>query len=83
MSTEQTAPTRESTSPPPSKKPKVKWEVEDPSEYRPTSLENIGKDVKEFRVFYKVSCQYSDAARIEDYISLYIIFRRMTLGTPW
>lgn len=45
-------PNDSSLSPPPSKK--VKWEVEDPSEYRP-SIENMGKDQEGFRVFDDVS----------------------------
>ena len=37
---------------PPSAK-KVKWDVEDPSEYRP-GLENMGKEQETFRAFYDV-----------------------------
>lgn len=40
-------------SPPPAKK--VKWEVEDPSEFRPGLLDNIGREQETFRVFYDVS----------------------------
>ena len=37
----------------------VSWPVEDPSEYRPElapggNLESLGKDVKEYRVYYEV-----------------------------
>jgi hypothetical protein len=57
MSEEQTEKTRQSTSPPPSKK--VKWGVEEPSEYRPETaigtIGNLGKDKESFRVFYDVS----------------------------
>lgn len=31
--------------------PNVRWEVEDPSEYRPELLTDMGKDQTEFRVF--------------------------------
>ena len=35
---------------------KVAWEVEDPSEFRKQEeLDNIGKDVENFRLFYDVS----------------------------
>ena len=37
---------------PPSNK-KVKWDVEDPSEFRPT-LKNLGKEKESFRAFYEV-----------------------------
>ncbi len=33
----------------------VKWEVEEPSEYRPKVLDDIGKEKAQFRVFYDVS----------------------------
>lgn len=41
---------------------KVSWPVEDPSEYRPElapggDLENLGKDVEDFRVYYAVRRQ--------------------------
>lgn len=41
---------------------KVSWPVEDPSEYRPElapggDLENLGKDVKDFRAFHGVRRQ--------------------------
>ncbi len=29
----------------------VKWEVEDPSEFRPGLVDNIGKEVENFRIF--------------------------------
>jgi len=29
----------------------VKWEVEDPSEFRPGLIDNIGKKVENFRIF--------------------------------
>lgn len=50
---------RDSASPPPPSK-KVKWPVEDPSEYRPlppedTSIGNMGKEQEMFRTFYDVS----------------------------
>ena len=32
----------------------VKWGVEDPSEFRPGMLENLGKDQENFRAFYDV-----------------------------
>lgn len=41
-----------STSPPPTKK--VRWGVEDPSEYRP-AIENMGKEQESFRLFDDVS----------------------------
>lgn len=41
------------SSPPPSKK--VKWEVEEPSEFRPGVLDNIGKDKEKFRTFNDVN----------------------------
>ncbi len=39
-------------------KESVLWKVEEPSEFRKKSeLENIGKDVQNFRLFYDVSSQ--------------------------
>lgn len=49
---------RQSVSPPPSKRPKVNWPVEDLSEYRPEvtdPIENMGKDQESFRVFNDVN----------------------------
>ncbi len=37
----------------PSSSKKVKWDVEDPSEFRPT-LKNMGKEKESFRAFYEV-----------------------------
>ena len=37
---------------PPSKR--VKWEVEDPSEFRPGVMDNLGKDKEDFRGFRNV-----------------------------
>lgn len=33
----------------------VTWEVEDPSEFRPEKLGDMGKEKGEFRLFYNVS----------------------------
>ena len=46
---------RQSASPPPNKK--VKWGVEEPSEYRPeaATMDNLGKEKESFRLFYDVS----------------------------
>ena len=35
----------------------IKWEVEEPSEFRP-GLDNIGKDKESFRAFYDVSYKH-------------------------
>ena len=42
------------SSPPPSNRPKVKYEVEDPSEFRPTLVDHLGKEKEDFRGFYDV-----------------------------
>jgi len=33
----------------------IKWDLEDPSEFRP-GLNDVGKDAESFRGFYDVSC---------------------------
>lgn len=48
---------------PPSKK--VKWEVEDPSEFRPGALDNMGKDKENFRGFSNVEQEVKIEDRVE------------------
>ena len=35
----------------------IRWEVEDPSEFRPELLSDMGKDETEFRVFNVSACE--------------------------
>lgn len=62
---------------PPSKK--VKWEVEDPSEFRPGILKDIGKDKETFRAFYDVNIARAIASSV---IMKVIIIVYLQLSDP-
>ena len=40
----------------PQRQSPIRWEVEDPSEFRPEILSDMGKDETEFRVFNVGAC---------------------------